>query len=261
METTSTECKKMSKYYAKIAQAAKGTNIIKRWKLSINAINANTERVNKGYIAFARLLGLNTHNYDELADLLTPGNLKLPKTTAIFNCSSATDCISMKMGLCAACKAGVKCYALKAETTKRPFVLPFRRRQQAYWERISAEAFSLHFLTLNAFKVIPFTKLRINESGDFYDQKALNKAERIANLLGKFKIKVYCYTSRSDLSFEGCKNLIVYGSGFIKPGIAGIFQIIKNKKDKPKQWSICGGNCRICNWCQIRGKRICILAH
>ena len=38
-----------------------------------------------------------------LRKLMKGGNKKLPKTTAIFNMSSATDCVSLKKNLCKAC--------------------------------------------------------------------------------------------------------------------------------------------------------------
>jgi len=189
------------------------------------------------------------------------GNIKIPSTTAIFNTSSATDCASKKLGLCAACKAGVKCYALKAEYSYHPLVLPYRRRQETFWKGITAQDFVSQFLLINAFRVKPFNALRFSEAGDFANQKSLDKAEKIATLLSRFGIRCYTYSSRSDLDFSKCKNLIVSGSGFIKTGVSNIFKIIKDKKDRPKGWSICKGNCRICNLCQIRGKRIVTLAH
>lgn len=189
------------------------------------------------------------------------GNIKIPSTTAIFNTSSATDCASKKLGLCAACKAGVKCYALKAEYSYHPLVLPYRRRQEAFWKGITAQDFASQFLLINAFRVKPFNALRFSEAGDFANQESLDKAEKIATLLSRFGIRTYCYTSRSDLSFEKCRNLIVSGSGFTKRGISNIFKIVKNKKDKPKGWSMCRGSCKNCNLCLTRGKRVCVEAH
>jgi hypothetical protein len=189
------------------------------------------------------------------------GNKKVPRTTALFNFSSATDCMSKRLGLCAADKAGCKCYAKKSENKMRKAVLPFRRGQEAYWKTITAEQFVSDFILINSLKGNAYTSLRFSEAGDFHSQDEVEKAEKIALLLNRFGIKVYCYSSRSDLSFKNCKHLIVSGSGFMKEGISNIFQIIKNKKDKPSGYSLCKGNCRVCNWCQIRGKKICVLAH
>jgi len=189
------------------------------------------------------------------------GNIKVPSTTAIFNCSSATDCPSMRKGLCKAAKMGIKCYALKAEYAYRPYALPYRRRQELYWKNISAQNFASEFLLLNSLKLKPFNKIRLNESGDFHSQDCVDKAEKIASILSRFGIKVYCYTSRSDLSFANCKHLIVSGSGFQKKGISNQFSIVKDLKDKPKGFGICCGNCRICNRCSTRGLRTVVMAH
>jgi hypothetical protein len=55
------------------------------------------------------------------------GNRKIPKSTAIFNMSSALNCPSKKLGLCKAASQGAKCYARKAEILY-PQVLPYRER-------------------------------------------------------------------------------------------------------------------------------------
>ena len=199
--------------------------------------------------------------YCELSKYIRSGNKKVSRKTCLFNFSSATDCVSKKLGLCAADKFGCKCYAKKSENEMRKMVLPFRRRQELYWQKVTAEQFVSDFVLINSLKGNPYTALRFSEAGDFHNQKEVDKAEKIALLLNRFGIKVYCYSSRSDLSFKNCKHLIVSGSGFMKEGISNIFQIIKNKKDKPNGYSLCKGNCRICNWCQIRGKKICVLAH
>ena len=213
--------------------------------------------------SYAQILSQDTFNkICPLNDLLChEGNVKIPSSTAIFNFSSATDCISAKMGLCAASKFGVACYAKKAEREYRPFTLPYRRRQEKFWKDITAEQFVTQFLLLNSRKRNPFNAIRFSECGDFHNQQELDKAERIATLLSRFKIKCYCYTSRKDLSFTSVKNLIVSGSGFIKPGITKTFKIIGNKKDKPKGWSICKGSCRICNRCMIKGLHTAVLSH
>ena len=70
---------------------------------------------------------------EDLKNLIATGNKKLPTTTAIFNMGSATDCPSLKKGLCTAVtEKKVTCYALRPENF-RPLVLPYRRRQEKYW--------------------------------------------------------------------------------------------------------------------------------
>jgi hypothetical protein len=197
-----------------------------------------------------------------LKDLLQDeGNAKIPSTTAIFNMCSAHDCPSKRLGLCKAVQQGAKCYAIKAEYSYYPKVLPYRRRQGKFWAKISATDFAKQFLLINATKVKPFNFLRFNESGDFNSQACVDKAEEIARLLHLQGIKTYCYTSRSDLDFSKCKNLIASGSNFTKKGISSIFKIIAKESERPKGWTSCKMNCRICNLCTIRGQKIVVLKH
>jgi len=197
-----------------------------------------------------------------LNKLISEGNIKLPSTTAIFNMSSAHDCPSLKLGLCKAYVDGKHvCYAKKAEYSHHPEVLPYRRRQEKFWLDITAEGFVSQFLLINALKVKPFTALRMNEAGDFHSQECVDKAEKIATLLKRYGVICYCYTSRSDLTYTNCKNLIVSGSGFVKDGINNLFTIIKKKEDKPKGFGICKGDCKVCSRCQKRGLNTAVILH
>ncbi|MCE5317417.1 MAG: hypothetical protein LLG04_08690, partial [Parachlamydia sp.] len=196
-----------------------------------------------------------------LGSLMVSGNIKLPRTTGIFNMSSATHCPSRKLGLCKAEAVGVKCYALKSEVKSRPNVLPFRDTQEKFWEKVTAKQFVSQFLILNVLKGVPYTKIRFNESGDFHSQKCINKAEEIAKMLHRFGIRVYCYTSRDDLDFSKCRHLIVSGSGFMKEGISNEFRIVYDLKERPKGYGICKGDCRVCNRCTMRNLRTVIKKH
>ena len=197
-----------------------------------------------------------------LADLLSAGNLKVSPTTAIFNFASSTDCMSRRLGLCAAAKAGVRCYAEKPEVNQcSRYVLPYRRSQERFWFKTTAQEFVSQFIMLNALKDKPFTALRFSESGDFHCQHDVWKAERIAQLLSRFGIKCYTYTSRKDLDFSKVKHLVITGSGFMKNGVKSIFKIIHNKKEIPSGYGLCKGDCRFCNRCLIRGRKTCVLAH
>ena len=207
-------------------------------------------------------------NFSPLSLLLSPGNTKVPRSTAIFNLSSASDCPSRRLGLCKAYKQGAKCYALKSERYDkkmgryfRPAVLPYRRRQMNFWRKISAEEFVAQFVLVNALKERPFQNIRFSESGDFFNQKDVDKAERIAQLLRRFGIRCYCYTSRDDLSYEKVKHLIVTGSNFRKHGISNIFRIVKNLKERKRGESICSGNCRTCRKCLMRNLSIIVKSH
>lgn len=196
-----------------------------------------------------------------LRNLIKDGNFKIPNTTAIFNMSSAHNCPAKKLGLCKAQAAVVKCYAIKSEVGSRPGVEPYRNRQEKFWKEVTAESFAVQFLTINALKPVPFNALRLNEAGDFHDQASLDKAEKIARILKKYGIKVYCYTSRDDLDFHKVEALRISGSGFKKDGIVNVFQIINSKKDKPKGYKLCPMDCNICNRCMKAGMRTAVVKH
>jgi hypothetical protein len=209
-----------------------------------------------------RLIAETSKNHFELKDLISSGNLKIPSSTAIFNMSSATDCPSLKLGLCSAVKSGVKCYARKSEVPARPNVLPYRRRQEKYWKTASASQFALDFLAINATKYYnPYTAIRFNEAGDFHSQECVDKAESIARILADFGIVTYCYTSRSDLDFSKTKKLVVMGSGFRKEGISSEFRIIAKDEDKPKGYGLCPMDCKVCTRCQKKGMLTAVKAH
>jgi len=196
-----------------------------------------------------------------LSLLIRNGNTKLPRTTAIFNMGSAHSCPSMTLGICSASLCGVKCYAKKAEYSYHPNVRPFRDRQEKFWKGISGKDFVTQFLFMNALKRNPYSALRLNESGDFWSQACVDKAEYIASELKKYGVTVYCYTSRSDLSYEHCEHLIVNASNFEKNGITNIFKIIKKNETIPQGYGLCGGDCRICSKCQIKDQKTCVVAH
>jgi hypothetical protein len=203
-------------------------------------------------------------NYYELNSLVSSGNAKLPSTTCTFNMSPAKLCPSLKLGLCKAYnhKGTHICYAKKAETKMTPEVLPYRMKQMKFWKNVTAEEFASQFLAINSLKRIPWTKLRFNESGDFHSQECLDKAEKIATYLNRFGIKTYCYTHRSDLNFKHVKNLIVSSSNFQSKEISNTFVMVKNVKiEKPKGWSVCKGDCTICDMCSIRGNKVVVKMH
>lgn len=200
-------------------------------------------------------------HFCELGGLLSDGNTKLPSTTAIFNLSSAHDCPSRKLGLCKAEKQGAKCYAIKSECSMRPAVLPYRRKQEAFWFKTEPVDFVSQFILINALKKLPYKNIRFNESGDFHAQNDVYKMERIAQMLRRFGIRCYCYTSRNDLDFSKCKHLIVSGSNFKKRGISNIFKIIKDVKKREKGWGVCKGDCKICTRCVMKNLKTVVKKH
>jgi len=200
----------------------------------------------------------------ELSKLLSTGNHKLPRTTAIFNMASAHDCPSYKLGLCRAfTKDGQHvCYAKKSETSARPYVQPYREKQMRFWHSCTAEEFASQFLLINALKELPWNALRLNESGDFWGQGCVDKADKIACILGRYGIKVYCYTSRSDLDYSNVRHLIISGSGFEKEGVTNVFLMVEDTKvDRPKGYGVCPMDCKVCSRCQVRGNKTVVKRH
>jgi hypothetical protein len=215
---------------------------------------------------FCKLLKNQVKN--PLKNLIASGNIKIPKDTAIFNMSSATDCASLKLGLCKACvwseelqKLKTVCYALKSERDYRPSVLPYRRRQEKFWLDVTPEQFVIQFLIINSTKRIKFNKVRLNEAGDFHTQQCIEKAEKIAKLLKPFDIGVYCYTSRDDLDFTKVKHLVVNASGFEAPGIVNEFLMVAPGETPPKGYAKCPQDCTICERCSLRGKKTYVDKH
>lgn len=192
-----------------------------------------------------------------IKNYIREGNKKLPKETAIFNITSATDCPSAKLGLCQLCNTK-KCYARRAEVF-RPAVLPFRRRQAAFWDNIDPETFAAELLAYNSRKRRKLTKLRINEAGDLRGREDLKKVSRLSDLL-KNKIRVYMYTARKDLSFAGLSdNLTINASGFKRRGL-NTFKAVKNPD--PKAGPVCPGDCRRCDLCSRKhGRAVQVKLH
>ena len=174
--------------------------------------------------------------------------------------TSATDCPSDKLGLCQVNTAEHKrCYALRTEKIFPKTCLVYKRKQAKFWAGCAVVEFLVALE--NTKKLHKITALRFNESGDFRRQTDILKAEKIAKYLWKaFRINTYCYTARRDLNFGKIWYLTILGSGFIKPGIAGMFKVIKNKADKSKGFGLCCADCTRCHRC-IDGKNTCVLLH
>jgi hypothetical protein len=141
------------------------------------------------------------------------GNLKVGKDTIILNITSATDCESLKRGLCQVPYG--KCYALRAEK-QYPDVLPYRRAQTRVWDSLTPEeiAADVKKMVYSKSRKVPIKYLRMQESGDFRNQADVAKTSRLADLL-KGVVRVYTYTARRDLRFGGLSpNLVINGSNF-----------------------------------------------
>ena len=187
------------------------------------------------------------------------GNKKLDKNIAIFNMNPAEDCPSKKRGLCSVCDI---CYARKAELQYKS-VLPYRRRQESYWDSCTAQEFFDDLMSVATYKVgkkkgqMKIKYLRLSEAGDFKSQKDLDKADKIAGMLLKRGVRTYCYTARSDLDISNVKYLTVNGSGFMAHNNFEVF-----KKGTNPKGVICKGDCGPCTLCvHKRGIKILVEQH
>lgn len=183
---------------------------------------------------------------------VTIGNRKLGQDTMIINMGSATDCPSRALGYCRV----RDCYALKAERL-HPQVLPYRRRQEAYWRNTKATQI-LHDIRviLRRFPKIRF--IRFNESGDFWSQDDITKLDFLAVMLDK--VEIYGYSARKDLNFQGaqfrCKS-----SGHDN-GNNGQTIVIPKTATAPAGYKLCPTDCRVCNLCKSgRGYNIAFHKH
>ena len=187
------------------------------------------------------------------------GNNKLDKNIAIFNMNSATDCPSEKLGLCDVCDI---CYAKKAEKQYKA-VLPYRRRQEEYWDSVTAQKFVDDLMEKSTYKAgakkgqLKIKFLRLSEAGDFKTQLDLDKADTIAGLLRKRGVMMYCYSARSDLDISGVKYLTINGSGWMAHNN---FKIGKNLTED--DGILCRGDCGPCTLCvHKRGITINVESH
>lgn len=109
------------------------------------------------------------------------GNSKLPKSTLIVNLSSAENCPSRKRGLC---EIEDKCYARKCER-----IYPNYKKKNLIVEEWFNSASDNDIIDLmNAYIEDAPEKIklcRLNEAGDFRDQKQVRQMNRVAKHLKK----------------------------------------------------------------------------
>lgn len=189
---------------------------------------------------------------EKVKGLLSYGNTKIGRDTAIFNMSSASNCPSDNLKMC---RLSNVCYAKKAERQYKQ-VVPYRDRQEAYWRRVSAERFAAEFKETIKHKRTKLNYFRFNEAGDFHTQECVDKFEEIARLLKEEGIQAYTYTARRDLDFSNVKNGVINGTYFM---VHNEFKPVKNiSGDKP----ICIGDCSRCHLCKAaRGLVIEVKIH
>ena len=195
-----------------------------------------------------------------IATHIATGNLKLPKSTYIFNSGAAMDCPSRKLGLCQ-CEA--ICYAMRAENMYVE-VLPYRRRQHQILNTVTANEFVCALIQKSKRACINKCKsFRYNEAGDFETQANVEWFADVCRQLAAHGIVCYGYTARTDLDLT---NLILYSSVQVSNDNGnwtsrGANRFVVVDEYTPGKLH-CAGNCRICTLCQnISGQRIEICKH
>ncbi len=189
------------------------------------------------------------------------GNKKLPKSTYILNVGSALDCPSEKLGLCPVAK---ECYAKKAERIY-PQVKPFRDRQRAVFDDVSAMDIATAIIEAKRRSRTPMTKFRFSEAGDFADQADVDKMADVCEILSNEGFKCYGYTARTDLDLS---RLILVAGVMISNNLNRKKWMDQgaNRFDQVDKFSgkrlRCVADCTICDLCsRMRGKVIEVEKH
>lgn len=188
--------------------------------------------------------------------LITKGNLKLPKSSLIFNICPASTCPSRALGMCQLDKCGIgsgKCYAMKAEKQYR-LALLHRMEQQEYWDSTNVSDFANAVREKIYSSRTPITALRLNESGDFRHAEDVRRVCSLAAWVPG--LKFYFYTARRDLweptlkAGRTASNITVNGSGWMAHNN---FVVLAGSQAQMKVDYKCPGDCRTCSICQHRG--------
>lgn len=178
------------------------------------------------------------------------GNKKIGKDTIIFNMNPSAHCPSKELGLCRHPK---KCYAAKAERLY-PACLPFRVRQEDYWQETPYFKIAMNFLTvLEKHKKVKY--IRFSESGDFREQRDVDKFYKIADIIYQKRpdITIYGYTARKDLKFQTKPNVILAGTYFMVDNMYSPVtrdEMIRIQIDSKGKEKVCMQDCKICNLCK-----------
>jgi hypothetical protein len=173
-----------------------------------------------------------------LADYISWGNSKIAKSVAVFNMNSATDCPNAKpagngetdTGLCQVDFGD--CYAHKSENVY-PNTLPYRRRQEYLWDRLSAQQWAGAFKCLLSRKRNEVTAIRFSEAGDFRNQQDIQKVDQIAQMLATEGIDVYTYSASHKLDWSNAENFTVNQSNNLADYGDRIFTALPEGHDLP----------------------------
>lgn len=191
-----------------------------------------------------------------LSSVVTYGNSKLPKTTAIFNIASATDCVNRGTARCQV--DAEECYAYKTEQ-RWSNTLRFRRRQGDFWDVMDARSFIEQFNNIRKCKRNVVTKLRFNVSGDIRNRRDAEKIDAIARSLD---IPVYLYTASSHVDFSGINHAMIQCSNeklwqkYGQKSNFGRYKVVENAENVEQDWNRCPNNCSGCNLCSTASKVI-----
>ena len=184
------------------------------------------------------------------------GNHKLPPSTYIINLGTAGLCPGRALGTCKTCSV---CYAFNAERQYKENTVNRRLLQTLRWRKLSAEDIANQLLKVSDRASTKKMKyLRINESGDVFDEYDIMKMSDIADILAKRSIGTYTYTSRYDLDWSiKSDNLIVNGSNWMCDN--SFICVDEFTDDMTYQ---CSGECDTCDYCKVsEGRKIYVKVH
>lgn len=170
--------------------------------------------------------------------LLSLGNLKLPKTTAIFNLPSGMSCPG-KTDLCSK-----YCYAKKADRIWKN-ALSSRMRNFELSRSPEFEVIMQYEITNLKGKI---DTVRIHESGDFYNQQYFNKWVAIASKNPDLKFYAYTKSWFLDLSKKPDNFIVLFSvdktsNKNIPFGANGVAVMVEDMKPDP---DFDYGNAKLC---------------
>ena len=205
--------------------------------------------INNGFLPAKKWLDNNIMPFSQ-------GNNKLPASTYIINLGCANLCPGRVLGTCCCCDF---CYAKNAETQYKEQVIIYRLLQTLRWRSLSAEDIAFQLLEVSNNATVNKMKcLRINESGDVFDENDIIKMSKISDILKKYGIITYTYSSRYDLDWSvKSDNLIVNGSGWM---CDNSFIAVPDIDDYMEY--VCSGDCDKCDYCKLsENKTIYVKIH
>lgn len=145
------------------------------------------------------------------------GNLKLPKSTLIFNLGTWFNCSGRKKGFCDICQ---ECYDKSPEVRFKQRILD-RLEQEVWWRSNSpyniAREIIIFITKWNKTHKIKIDRIRFAEVGELRNNRDLEKLIIVSNIIGHYLgIKSYIYTHNKELNFKKTRHyLTINGSNFM----------------------------------------------